>query len=112
MKILILLIVLGTFYGIALTFWHRKLLSYLRRKSADEWQKLSPALLGDRIWPYSTSLPIWSWKSILFFLMARYKRNGDAEFIRRANHFRLALVIYILFAALVTIAALRWQAHH
>lgn len=108
----ILLIVMGVagVYGIALTFWHQKLMIYLRAKHTLVWRGLSPLMLKENIWSYSTSFPIWSWRSLFFFLNQKYSELDDLAFVSRARRFRLALIAWLILLVALSVSALCWQA--
>jgi hypothetical protein len=84
MKLAIGFMILCGLYGFVLTCWHLKLMVYLHREHTPEWQKLGPLIFGNQLWPYSIRYPVWSWRSLGFFLFKRYKILNDPEFVCRA----------------------------
>jgi hypothetical protein len=109
MKLAIGFMILCGLYGFVLTCWHLKLMVYLHREHTPEWQKLGPLIFGNQLWPYSIRYPVWSWRSLGFFLFKRYKILNDPEFVCRARSFRSALIIWLLTLGILTIAALYWN---
>jgi len=91
-------------------WWHRSLMIDLFRNYSPIWRELGTRFFGDRIWPHSTNLPIWSWKSLWFFLARKYALIPDQAFVNRASRFRWALIGWLLLCLFLTIGALRWQA--
>ena len=111
MKPVIALMVISLLYGVTLLWWHRKLMLYLSQTHPTVWDQLGPRVLARRIWPYSTIYPIWSWKSLLFFLARKYRHLRDVPFAHRARRFRLALLGWLVLCVVLTVGALYWQAH-
>jgi hypothetical protein len=97
-------------YGVILMWWHRKLMSELLRRHPSVWEQLGPLFFANRIWRHSTRLPIWSWKSLLFFITRKYASVPDRIFVNRAARFRAALIGWLLLCVFLTIGALWWQA--
>jgi hypothetical protein len=73
-------------------------------------EQLGPLFFANRIWRHSTRLPIWSWKSLLFFITRKYASVPDRAFVNRAARFRTALIGWLLLCVFLTLGALWWQA--
>jgi hypothetical protein len=109
MSILLSLMGVAALYGTALTLWHRKLMIDLRQKHPTIWRQMAPLKGNEKIWSYSTSFPIWSWRSLLFFLRKKYTDLDDPGFISRARRFRLVLISWLILLAALTVSAWYWQ---
>jgi Na+/proline symporter len=94
MKVLtvLLYIVVGTGLG----FWHRSLMVRLNGNHPDIWKRLGREDFTGLLWPLSLHAPIWSWSSIYFFIMKRYKEIDDPQFAQEAARFRIVFIIWTL----------------
>jgi hypothetical protein len=83
-------------FGTVLTFWHRNLMVRLHERSPEVWQRLSDGWAFRQFWHRSLDYPIWSWRSLTFFVLGQYKKLNYLPFTKAADSFRLALIIWLV----------------
>jgi hypothetical protein len=74
--------------GLAIGFWHRSLMVRLHTSRPDIWSQLGGRIFPGDQWSSSLRQPVWSWKSICFFMLKRYEDLGDPDFAKQAAAFR------------------------
>ena len=90
------IIVINILFGIILARWHQRLMIWLHNNQLDKWRSLGRDDVTGKMWLLSTRLPLWSWSSIIWFVLGKYKLVNDTGFIERANRFRFWLVLWLL----------------
>jgi len=107
--VFILFLAVSITFGTVLTFWHRKLMVRLRVIYPDVWERLGGSGFRSRFWRLSERYPIWSWKSILFFISKHYEVIRDDEFRTEAGRFRVAWLSWFIALCIGSAIALYWD---
>jgi len=111
MPVVFTMMIFGFLFGTWLTFWHRSLMVQLHAFAPEVWQDLGSSYVSRDVWSWSLRYPVWSWRSMFFFVTRRYEELGDSRFSARASRFRVAFLAWIAFL-LVTSACGYWVETH